>query len=164
MNESSPGFSALQNGQVTLHEFCWTFSQHSATRALLFGRHTLSDAEVRRFEIAITAKIKTLPNLTSVAPSGGGQGPYTQGPMRVVYLNCLKQGLTIDDLIPAVEPEEGWFAVPPGRPAPFTPGGQHKWCQKGCQGRRASAGGACSRCNKMKTKSKAQRKLAAAPY
>ena len=117
----------------------------------------------KNFTSLSDAKINALPNLTSVAPSGGGQGPYTQGPMRVVYLNCLKQGLTIDDLIPAVEPEEGWFAVPPGRPAPLTPGGQHTWCQNGCQGRRGKRG-SCSRCNKMKTKSKAQRKRAAAPY
>ena len=138
----------------------WDFE---ATEALVVGVGTLSDAALRRIEIKITTKINAMPSLSSVAPSEGGQGPHTVGPVRVLYLNRLKEGLTMDDLIPDVEPEDGWVKVPSGRPAPLTPGGAHTWCQGGCKGRRGKRG-ACSRCNKMKTKSKAVRKLAAAPY
>ena len=68
----------------------------SFTRALVYGLDTLSDKNGRRLEIAITKMVNELPNLTSVAPSPGGGGRYTQGPMRVVYLNRLKPGASID--------------------------------------------------------------------
>ena len=93
------GGPAIMRGRVSPNSTTYSAAagwDASWTHALVFGLNTLSDEKVRQLEIAITAKINALPNLTSVAESGAGQGPYTQGPMRVVYLNRLVPGASLN--------------------------------------------------------------------
>ena len=86
----------IGRGQVSMHTGDYAYSRGwdpAKTRALIVGWDLPQDV-LRNLEIELIREARHMPHINIVEGSDGGHGRWSQGPVRVIYFNQLRPGLT----------------------------------------------------------------------